>query len=421
MAKAIIEIKKASLLPGFLIILFFSFCKTFCQPGKMDSLKKIMLLRSDSAKADILNMISKEYSQQNFDSSIWFANQALFLSQALSYKKGIAEAYRNTGRTNLFLGNRTIAKQYLDKALSLFDSLHDDKNKAGTYNNLGVLLTRSNEFAGSLTCFDSALILFRRIGDKEGEGSVLNYISINYQSQGNYQKAIDYCLQGFEIRKSINDHLGVVYSLINVGNMYLEVGQPETALKFYNESVAYAQEHNMEPLEYSLNMVGKSYLRLKQYDSAKAYLLGTTKGNKNPLGYPILLGELYSETGRLDSAIEQYQKSLAYSQQGNNTKVVAESLLGLGKVFIKKGDNELSMKYALRSYAIADSLQIKFVLANAANVLAELYETKGNYKESLHFFEIAHSILDSVTNENYQQKLAFTESKNEKRAGGCPY
>src|SRR5204863_1052852 len=119
---------------------------------------------------------------------------------------------------------------------------------------------------------DSSLILFRKAGNKEGQGSVLNYIGINYQEQGNYQKAIDYCLQAFEIRKEINDHLGVVYSLLNVANMYLDVGQLQTALNFYNQGVTYARDHQIDPPDYLLNQIGKSYLKMKQYDKAEAYL-----------------------------------------------------------------------------------------------------------------------------------------------------
>ena len=43
--------------------------------------------------------------------------------------------------------------------------------------------------------FQRALVIFQRLGNQEAIGSVLNYIGINYQNQGNYDKAIEYCLQ----------------------------------------------------------------------------------------------------------------------------------------------------------------------------------------------------------------------------------
>jgi signal transduction histidine kinase len=91
----------------------------------------------------------------------------------------------------------------------------------------------------------------------------------------------------------------------------------------------------------------------------------------------------------------------------------ALSLIGLSKIFLKKAEYGLAMSYSKRAYDIADSSQNKLTLADAANVLAALYKTNGEYKKAIQFFELAHSITDSVSSENYQQKLAFTESKNE--------
>ncbi|MDQ6843305.1 MAG: tetratricopeptide repeat-containing sensor histidine kinase, partial [Bacteroidota bacterium] len=299
--------------------------------------------------------------------------------------------------------------QYLQKALAIFTSLADQRGMSATYNNLGVLYTDLSEFNISLNYLDSALMLFRKIKDSEGEGSVLNYIGINYQEQGNYQKAIDYCLQGFELRKKIKDHPGVVFSLINVGNMYFEVGQPQTALNFYNQSVTYAQEHNMDPFDYSLNQIGKTYLKLKQYAKAETYLIRKRNLQGMPVGDPIAIGDLYSATGKFDSAITQFKINLA----GNNYSAKALSLAGLSKVFLKEGKYELAGNYAQQAYLIADSAGNKLILADVAGVLAAFYKTNGDYNKALQFFELAHSVTDSISGENYQRKLAFTESKSE--------
>jgi signal transduction histidine kinase len=380
------------------------FCSHFFYSGICQSNSDTKDFKADSMLADQLNADSKKYWQKNLDSSVFYAQKALQLSTAINYKRGIAESYRCIGVANTFGGNNKVARPNLFKALALFSSSHDEKGKAATYNNLGVLYTHITEFSTGLIYLDSALTLFRKLGNKEGEGSALNYIGMNYQQQGNYQKAIDYNLQAFEIRKKINDHPGVVYSLINVGNLYLDVGQPQTALNFYNQSIAYAQGHNMEPLDYSLNQVGKTYLKLKHYDKAEAYIIRTINEHR-VIDNHLSVGELYLETGRLDSAIKHFNISLEQNK--------ALSLIGLSKVYLKKGEYKAAMSYAKQAYNITDSSQNKLTLTDAANLLAQLYKITGDYKKSIHFFELAHSITDSVTSENYLRKLAFTESKNE--------
>ena len=389
-----------------LLIACCTFSLTFGQPS---STKKLQ--QGPISIADTLNSISKRYWYKNFDSSIYYAKQALKSAEESGYKKGIAEATRNIGVANMISGDKNVSRQYLLQALTLFSLLPDENGRAATYNNLGVLYTDIREFPASLICLDSALASFKKTGNKEGEGSALNYIGISYQQQGNYQKAIDYCLLGFEIRKEIHDHQGVVFSLINVGNMYLNVGQPETALKFYKQSVAYASDNDMAPFDYSLTQLGKTYLKLKQYDTAKTYLIRTVNG-KLQVADHIAAGELYTETNKLDSAIREFNISLKQTPV-TNKDVRASALIGLSKVLLKKGSPGLAMSYAKQAFDIADTLQNKLILANIASVLAQLYKASGEYEEAVKFFELSHSIADSVSGENYQRKLAFTESKNE--------
>ncbi len=398
----------------FVFVIFYChfFYNGICQPNKPENLNKPKFTRADSIEFDRLNKLGKQYWMKNFDSSVYYTQKALQLSQSLNYKKGIAESWRGFGVANMYREDRDQARQYMLKALSLFSSLIDKNGMAATWNNLGVLNNRIGDYPKALNYFDSSLAMFRQLDDKEGEGSVLNYIGINYQQQGNYQKAIDYCLQAFEIRKKINDHLGVVYSLINVGNMYLEVGQPETALNFYNQGVAYAKDHNLDAPDYLLNQIGKTYLRLKQYDKAEAYLVSTINGQSGQVNDHLTTGELYAETDRLDSATRLFKLILTQSPAGNyNNRALA--LVGLSKISFKKKEYGMAMSYAGKAYEIADSAQNKLTLAEAANMLAILYKSNGEYKKSIEFFEQAHSITDSVTSEGYLRKLAFNESKNE--------
>ena len=320
-----------------LILTLFVFANQLnAQDQNIDSLKRLLSTAKDHSKVSILNSISKQYWRVNIDSATKFAEAAMKVSASIDFREGLAEANRNIGVAHIFMGNKMLARKYLDTALSIFRTLNDYKGLAATYNNLGVLLNQLDEYSASLKNLDSALILFRKLGDYEGEGSVLNYIGITYQDLGNYQKAIDYCLQGFELRKRINDKPGVVYSLINVGNMYLDIGQPETAMKFYKQSVLAAREYGMEPVEYSLNQLGNTFIRLKKYDSAEVYLLNKNLLRKNHHPAPYLLGQLYLETNRPVEAVQKFNASLQSAQESGNRKLAAESMIGLSKVFMQQ-------------------------------------------------------------------------------------
>ncbi|MEO7120128.1 MAG: ATP-binding protein, partial [Ginsengibacter sp.] len=259
--------------------------------------------------------------------------------------------------------------------------------------------------------YDSSLSLFREIGFKKGEAAVLNYIGIVYQEMGDFQKAIDYTLKGVEVRKTTDDYSGTVFSLINTGNMFLNGGQADLAMKYYKESIVYAQQHHMEAFPYSLDQVGNTFMRLKQYDSAKIYLFRTASNSS------LLKGQFFYETGIIDSAAKQFETTLTASQRSGDYRQIAASLNWMSKIYLQKKQPALAMQYATKAFVIADSAQIKVLKSEAAETLSQLYENSGNYKSALYYFKLAHSILDSVANGNYQNKLAYFESKTEIEKG----
>jgi two-component system, NtrC family, sensor kinase len=387
------------------------FCAFLCFLGltvsaqnlKADSLKKLLAVSQGQQKADLLNAISKQYWTANKDSAARYAGEAGVLSQQIGYARGLGESYRNLAWIQHDVGK---AIDYSYKAIHQFNSIQDKRGLADVYNNLGSRYSFI-DYPTALAYYDSALLLFRQIGYPEGEGAVLNYIGIIYQYMGNFHKAIDYTLEGLEVRKKTNDHAGVVYSMVNAGNMYLEGGQLETALEFELEGLRYAKDHDMQPFPYNLKQTGKAYLLLKQYEKAEPYL----QLEKDPL----LLGQLYSETGRPDSALYEFKRSLAQATRDQDKEVLAATLLGLSRLYTSLKKQIPAIDEARQAYKISDSLKNKRFLGEAAKILAPYYESTGDIRKSLFLYKQAHSILDSISaeySENFQHKLAAFESKS---------
>ena len=82
--------------PGFLLFFCcYFFCSGISQSTKTDSLKQTSQSGAVTTEADQLNALSKKYWLKNLDSSVYYAQKALQLSQKLDYKRGMAESYRN--------------------------------------------------------------------------------------------------------------------------------------------------------------------------------------------------------------------------------------------------------------------------------------------------------------------------------------
>jgi two-component system NtrC family sensor kinase len=382
------------------------------QKSKLDSLKRILPALQGISKADAFNTIANLYKDSDPDSSNIYSRQGLELSQRLPYKKGIGEAFRIMGWTTQ---DQIKKKKFYENALNVFKEIPYQKGIADTYNNLGNMYTELNDSL-SLRYYDTALILYRKLGDFNGEGTMLIYSNVVYASQGNYTRAIDYALQGLDARKKTNNYLGIVYAYINAGNVYLEGEQYQSALNFFNLSISYAIEHGIEPMDWPYNQIGRLYLEMKDYGKAADFLQRKLTGSHVPYRDHLLLGELYLETGKTDSALEQFKRNL--KEINGKKKLDVENrvraMIGLSKTYVKTGRNDPAAQYAKRAYAISDSLHNRRLLADAALVLAGLYESENKFQPAMNYFRQAYQIKDSVLheyNETFQRKLAGYQSK----------
>lgn len=377
-----------------------------------DSLRHMLYFKQKQERADLLLALSKAYWHTQRDTALLYASKALQFSQNISYARGIAEAYRHMGVINMWVAKAQIAEPYLDTALKLFQNLRDTTGMAATFNNIGVLLSRQlGRYQESILAFDQALSFFRKSGNLEGMGSVLNYMGMNYRAQGNFQKAIEYTLQGLEVRKKITDIPGVMYSLTRVGDMYLAVGQNETALKYYMQALHFAREKKAEPLSDTYGAIAKVYMESKRYEEAKKYIDLALKGESD--WYKMLLGRFYMETGLPDKALAIYKQVMTRSQKGSDYPMLASSVMEISKVYQLKKDYPAEMKYAKNAYDIASSNNIRWIITDAANSLSSLYAIQGNYNKAYAYEKIHRSISDSISMVDSHLKLAFLESRNE--------
>jgi len=377
-----------------------------------DSLKHILNTGQNQGKGKLLLSQSKAYWYTNPDSALSFAFQALQFSRHISDSRGVAEAYRYIGVSNMLGARAQIAEAYLDTALKLFKNLQDTAGMAATYNNVGRLLSEHlGRYEESILAFEQALFLFQKLGDTEGVGSVLNYIGLNYRARGNFQKAIEYLLKGLEVRKKISDKPGMMFSLARVGDMYQTVGQSETALKYYNEALLYGGENTTDALFDIYESIARLYMQLKRYEEAKKYI--DLALNNGSAWHQLLLARFYFETGLPEKALSIYEQVMTKTQKTSDYALLASTLMGICQIYELKKNYQAAIKYAKNAFQIANDHTIRWIISDAANTLSLLYAIQGDYRKAYNYEKIYRSIADSLGSADAHIKLDFLESKNE--------
>jgi tetratricopeptide (TPR) repeat protein len=401
-------------MPKYFTIIFFLICNHAVLSQNTDSLKHLLPFRQKQEKAELLLTLSKAYWYTKRDTALLYASEALQFSRNISYARGIAEAYRHLGVINMYSANLHIAQPQMDTALRLFQQLKDTIGMAATYNNIGVLMQRDlGRYDESILAFERALPLFQKMGNLEGTGSVLNYLGLAYQQQGNFQKAIEYLLQGMEVRKKIGDIRGVMFSLSRVGDVYQALEQTETALKYYMKALHFADEKKVEPNSDTYESLAKLYMGSKRYEEAKKYIDLAIKAKFDVEWYNLLLGRYYMETGLLEKSLVVYKQIMTRTQKNSDYGVFATGAMEISKIYQFKKDYPAALKYAKNAYEIASKHNIRWIIADAANSLSSLYAIKRDYRKAYNYEKIYRSISDSISKADSHLKLAFLESKNE--------
>ncbi|HKI35203.1 MAG TPA: tetratricopeptide repeat protein [Gemmataceae bacterium] len=143
----------------------------------------------------------------------------------------------------------------------------------------------------------------RRLGDRRGEGNALGNLGIAYLDLGQPQRAIDFYQQQLVITREIGDRRGEGAALGNLGLAYAALGQPQRAIEFHEQYLAIARE------------------------------VGDRRGEGTALGN---LGLAYAALGQPQRAIEFHEQQLVITREIGDRRGEAIACWNLGDELVRQ-------------------------------------------------------------------------------------
>ena len=111
---------------------------------------------------------------------------------------------------------------------------------------------------------EQSLAIQQQIGDRKGEGGTLNNIGQIYSDKGDHDTALRYLEQSLAITQQISDRQGEGATLINISQIYNAKGDHDTALRYLEQSLAIQQQiGDIASLAATLNNMGAILLDQK--------------------------------------------------------------------------------------------------------------------------------------------------------------
>lgn len=355
----------------------------------IDSLKGVWKNSSqtDTARLEALHQLAwNAYLFTQPDSSFYFSQLQYDFASNVNNEKYMADALFVQGVSLTIRGEYREAIGYQEKSLALSEPLGDEAQIALSYNNLGINYAELGDLTSSMDYFVKFLTINEKLGNEVRSAGAMVNIGNMLIGIEEYAMAKDYLQRGVEKGVKIG-HQGLIQNGSNgLGNVYYFEQKYDSALYHYRRCIGIAKSQNN---------------------------LG---GTVSPLGS---IGVIHQKAGNFDSALINFNESLAIAEEIGSQTDISGSLINLGLLHLELGDSarangnesradelySLTIASGERALKVAQEIQHKAKVEEAASLLSKVYEATNRHKESLEMFKLYIAERDSILSEKNEREV----------------
>lgn len=249
---------------------------------------------------------------------------ALQLSYAQNAEQQAATLHRLLASAYGWGGNYTLAGYHQERALNIWEKLHEPRGMVNNLISLGLLRVRQGLTTDAEELLMKALHLAREGKHfKSGEAYALVALGELCSAQTHYVRALAYLEDGLNLAKQCGDLYLIHCSLCSIATCYLLIGEIQTSRFFLDQVVLQKQEeHSYEGLLHAL-VQGRLSLALQAYTQAQQELEGAlalsefTNIRFLHLQSLLLLAVCFARQQQAEKALQMVRNALALNEKGN--------------------------------------------------------------------------------------------------------
>ncbi|MEL4456348.1 adenylate/guanylate cyclase domain-containing protein [Lutimonas vermicola] len=305
-------------------------------------------------------------------------NQSLADSLELIFKKGDFDEKDRLNILEVLAQNHTVYEkriEFIDELIEFSKDLDANDYLWSGYLEKGNVLTKNGDLSLALESYLKAADIAIEIKENNLLGSTYTAIAGAYYNAHNHQNTVYYYQKAIEIFRQAKtlDSLNFAKTNLNLGDEYLRVNQPDSALVYFLQS---------EPIFKSL-----------QNEAGEAYNLGN-------------IGIAYAQKGRHDLAESYMNDAIVIHKALQDYYPICQYLLIKADIYIAKGDYETASNFAHESLVLATEKGLKKQISEANLKLSDIYNLVGNTSDSYQYYKDHIAYRDSVFNLTSLQKMA---------------
>jgi tetratricopeptide (TPR) repeat protein len=337
-----------------------------------------------------------EYYQQYFCDDIDLLNFAVVMYPYLNLK-----------------GHWEFALSILNFCLVQFDKNNWSSDKVvPLYMNLGEVYRHLGDFKTSIKKLKIALDASYNLSDLSMEADIVGSIGLSKYYMGKYSEAKTDLLHALELCDKHGDVLitGVINN--DLGMVYDDLGERETALDHYEEALRIFRKINNKGEEATaLGNIGVVYLLSGVFDKALDYLYQALEidrkvGNRGGEGYTVNnIGVVYRRKGDLEKALSYYKEAQIIHDEVGNTSMSATALNNIGRLYDELGDTDAALDHLVMALEIYRDISNLPNEAVALNNIGKIFLKQNQFDKSMDYFLRALEIVNQIGNKGEKIKV----------------
>jgi serine phosphatase RsbU (regulator of sigma subunit) len=379
------------------------------------------LFKTPTVRQHLCNLAAIEFNMQCKGVTIIFLVMSAFYGKAQGKFADIADSI-----DSYLFADSVKAKQYISQ-LEIVAKSPSEIGKLNIFK--GWYYEFYNDYGIAYKSYAGALDAYSKGDDLQGMANAYGNIANVYDQMGQFKQAIEQhnkaLLTNEKILHATNDSVakrnalfGKSSSLANMGGIYFQMGDSKNAISMVKQSLVIDSSLNdIHGMGICYQMLGINYRKLKDLNTAAHYFQKSLEIYQE-LDDKVSMTHLYINMGNLYIDLNEMEKARAsFLASKELTKVTSDF-----KQFPYINNGLATIYYKEKKYALAESLLLESIdystkqnsldrTSVTASLLANLYETTGNWQKAFNYLKLHYTLKDSIYSEDTYKELGKAEQR----------
>lgn len=373
----------------------------------VDSLQNLLkVAKEDTNKVFILNALSFKIKEKASDNAVQYAEQALQLSQKLSFKKGQAISLSNLGLIYKVSNNLGKAASYDLQSLKIQYEIGNKKEIIKSLSTIAELYKAQRDYDEAMAFYIDALKLAeevtaisktttnpdRQIEDKKQQAGIIYLIGKLYQNQKDYVGSLKYLSKSLKIYEEIKDEKNIADVSISIGIAYYDRTDRDKSQTFVFKGI------HKEAFDYLV----------------KARTIYLKNNNKNGIiRADNHLAYISAGQEKFDVALEYAFEGLELSKEIKNDDLKASLYGTIGDIYFAQGKYKEALEYLDKCFKGAKAVNNREYIRDLYLSFSSIYAKLDNYKKAYEFHTLYTGMKDALIKGRSNKEISEMSARYE--------